>query len=65
LNFPLFEPDWGADEELLLLEGIEMYGIGNWSDISDHVGTKTGPQSKEHYFKIYIDIPTTPIPVII
>lgn len=40
-----------------------MYGIGNWSDISDHVGTKTAPQCKEHYFKIYIDTPTAPLPV--
>jgi len=62
LNFPLFEEDWGADEELLLLEGIEMYGLGNWGDVSDHIGTKTYQQAKEHYFKIYINIPTAPLP---
>ena len=24
--------DWGADEELLLLEGVEKCGLGNWVD---------------------------------
>jgi transcriptional adapter 2-alpha len=63
LNFPLFEEDWGADEELLLLEGIEMYGLGNWGDVSDHVGTKAPQQCKEHYFGTYINVPTAPYPV--
>jgi transcriptional adapter 2-alpha len=40
MHFPLFDEAWGADEEILLLEAIEMYGLGNWSDVSDHVGTK-------------------------
>ena len=26
---PLWTEDWGADEELMLLEAIEMYGMGN------------------------------------
>ena len=39
-SFPLFDAAWGGDEELLLLEAIEMFGFGNWSDIADHVGTK-------------------------
>ena len=28
LSFPLFTLDWGADEDQLLLEAIEMYGLG-------------------------------------
>ena len=40
LAFPLHHPAWGADEELLLLEGIDMYGIGNWQAVSEHVGEK-------------------------
>jgi len=62
LNFPFFRENWGADEELLLLEGIEIYGLGNWRDVSDHVGTKSARACKEHYMTIYIDIPTAPIP---
>lgn len=41
MTTPLFTDDWGADEELLLLEGIELYGLGNWQDVSDHVASKT------------------------
>jgi len=62
LNFPLFVEEWGADEELLLLEGIEMYGLGNWGDVADHVGTKTAPSCKEHYFGSYIEVLTFPLP---
>jgi transcriptional adapter 2-alpha len=62
LNFPLFEEDWGADEELLLLEGIEMYGFGNWGDVSDHVGTKGAQDCKKHYFDTYINVETAPLP---
>ncbi len=31
---PLWAADWGADEELLLLEALEMFGMGNWGDVS-------------------------------
>lgn len=41
LAFPLYDPAWGADEELLLLEAIDMYGIGNWTAVSEHVGEKS------------------------
>ncbi|GJN23298.1 hypothetical protein PR202_gb10934 [Eleusine coracana subsp. coracana] len=36
LSFPLICPDWNADEEILLLEGIEMYGLGNWAEVAEH-----------------------------
>lgn len=29
-SFPLFDPNWAAEEELLLLEGVSKYGFGNW-----------------------------------
>eukprot|EP01097_Dermamoeba_algensis_P008477 TRINITY_DN5678_c0_g1_i1.p1 TRINITY_DN5678_c0_g1~~TRINITY_DN5678_c0_g1_i1.p1 ORF type:complete len:495 (+),score=100.39 TRINITY_DN5678_c0_g1_i1:45-1529(+) len=62
LNFPLFSEEWGADEELSLLEAIEIYGLGNWTDIADHVGTKTKEQCAEHYFSVYINTATCPLP---
>lgn len=37
-----------------------MYGMGNWSDISSHVSTKTSAECKEHYFKYYLNA-TVPI----
>ena len=30
-----------ADEEMLLLEAMDMYGPGNWKDVWRHVGTKS------------------------
>ncbi|KAK2994980.1 hypothetical protein RJ640_015410 [Escallonia rubra] len=40
LYFPLKSPNWNADEEILILEGIEMYGMGNWPEVAEQVGTK-------------------------
>jgi transcriptional adapter 2-alpha len=47
---PIFDEDWGANEELLLLEAIEMYGFGNWSDIAEHVGGNKNKQKCEHHY---------------
>lgn len=46
--------DWTADEELLLLEGIEMFGMGNWKDIAEHVGTKSEKKCETHYMGAYL-----------
>ena len=64
LDFPIFEGGWGADEELLLVEGLEMFGIGNWEHISEHIQTKNKIQCQEHYEKIYIKSDNWPYPVI-
>jgi len=39
LDFPIFDLKWSAKEELLLFEGLEKYGFGNWIDISSHIAT--------------------------
>ncbi|XP_048434428.1 transcriptional adapter ADA2-like [Pyrus x bretschneideri] len=62
LAFPLICPDWNVDEEMLLLEGIEMYGFGNWTEVSEHVGTKTRQQCIDHYKAIYMNSPHFPLP---
>ncbi|CAN6701817.1 unnamed protein product [Malus baccata var. baccata] len=62
LAFPLICPDWNVDEEMLLLEGIEMYGFGNWTEVSEHVGTKTRQQCIDHYKAIYMNSPYFPLP---
>jgi transcriptional adapter 2-alpha len=61
--FPIFDPDWGADEELLLIEGAEMYGLGNWADMADHVGGRTKEDCEEHYMKTYVQSDAYPLPV--
>ncbi|GAB2233733.1 hypothetical protein Droror1_Dr00002962 [Drosera rotundifolia] len=62
LSFPLICPDWNADEEILLLEGIEMYGLGNWNEVAEHVGAKSKAECIEHYNRIYMDSPFFPLP---
>ncbi|CAH9072812.1 unnamed protein product [Cuscuta epithymum] len=62
LSFPLICPDWSADEEILLLEGIEMHGLGSWNDVAEHVGTKSKQQCFNHYNAIYMNSPCFPLP---
>jgi transcriptional adapter 2-alpha len=59
---PIYESQWGADEELLLLEAIEMFGFGNWADISDHIGTKNKIQCELHYEEVYLNSKNAPLP---
>lgn len=62
LSFPLIHPEWNADEEILLLEGVEMYGLGNWGEVSEHVGTKTKTQCYDHYMATYMNSICSPLP---
>ncbi|KAJ7946422.1 Transcriptional adapter [Quillaja saponaria] len=62
LSFPLICPEWNADDEILLLEGIEMYGLGNWAEVAEHVGTKTKEHCIDHYTDIYLSSPYFPLP---
>ncbi|XP_064962106.1 transcriptional adapter ADA2-like isoform X1 [Musa acuminata AAA Group] len=62
LSFPLICPDWNADEEILLLEGIEMYSLGNWAEVAEHVGTKSKALCIDHYTSSYLNSPCYPLP---
>lgn len=62
-SFPIFDPEWGADEELLLLEGAEIYGLGSWADIADHIGGyRHKDEVRDHYLKVYVDSPSFALP---
>ncbi|KAI4284294.1 MAG: hypothetical protein L6R35_004939 [Caloplaca aegaea] len=62
-SIPIYTRDWGADEELLLLEGLEVYGLGSWSDVADHVGGfRTKEEVCDHYIKTYIESSKFPLP---
>ncbi|CAI7833387.1 unnamed protein product [Closterium sp. NIES-53] len=61
-SFPLIREDWTADEEMLLLEALEMYGMGNWGEIAEHVGSKSKAQCHDHYLYDYLLSPTGPLP---
>jgi transcriptional adapter 2-alpha len=61
LSFPIYHPEWGAEEELHLLEAIETYGLGNWIKVAEHIG-RTPEVCRDHYFATYIDTDTFPLP---
>ncbi|KAK2746642.1 Transcriptional adapter ada2 [Myotisia sp. PD_48] len=62
-SVPIYDPDWGADEELLLLEGAEIYGLGSWADIADHIGGYRGKDEvRDHYINTYLNSPNFPLP---
>jgi transcriptional adapter 2-alpha len=62
-SVPIYDRNWGADEELLLLEGAEIYGLGSWADIADHIGGyRNKREVEEHYKKIYLDSDKFPLP---
>lgn len=60
--YPIFDDDWGADEELFLIEGMKSHGVGNWQDIADHIGGRSKEEVEQHYKKIYLDSETYPVP---
>lgn len=47
----------------IVLQGIEMYGLGNWNEVAEHVGTKSKSQCVHHYNMIYMNSPCFPLPV--
>jgi transcriptional adapter 2-alpha len=63
-SIPIYTNDWGADEELLLLEGAETYGLGSWAEIADHIGgCRTKEEVRDHYNATYIDSTNFPLPL--
>ncbi|KAF2443035.1 transcriptional adaptor 2 [Karstenula rhodostoma CBS 690.94] len=62
-SIPIFTEDWGADEELALLEGAETYGLGSWADIADHIGGfRSKDEVRDHYINTYINSSKFPLP---
>ncbi|KAB8349715.1 hypothetical protein FH972_023730 [Carpinus fangiana] len=62
-SVPIFTDDWGADEETLLLEGAETYGLGSWADIADHIGGfRNKDEVRDHYINTYINSSKFPLP---
>jgi transcriptional adapter 2-alpha len=62
-SVPIYVRDWGADEEMLLLEAAELYGLGSWAEIADHVGGyRTKDEVRDHYIDTYVDSTNFPLP---
>lgn len=61
-TYPIFDAGWGADEELLLIQGCETFGLGNWQDIADHIGNRSKEEVEKHYKEVYLDSDLYPLP---
>lgn len=58
LGFAVFDKNWRADEEMLLLEAVESNGLGNWADIADQIGGgRTVEECRDHYLRFYMPCP--------
>lgn len=49
-----------ADEELLLLEALDMFGLGNWTAVGEHVN-RSPQECAAHYEAIYLRSPAFPL----
>ncbi|KAI5366381.1 Putative Zinc finger, ZZ-type, SANT/Myb domain, SWIRM domain, Homeobox-like domain superfamily [Septoria linicola] len=62
-SIPIFDEGWGADEELLLLEGAEQYGLGSFADMADHIGGyREKDEVRDHYIETYVNSSKFPLP---
>ncbi|KAF8342031.1 uncharacterized protein EI90DRAFT_3150191 [Cantharellus anzutake] len=61
-SYPIFTEGWGADEELLLIEGLIINGLGNWAAAAEHIGTRTPEEVQQHYHDVYVESQTWPLP---
>lgn len=45
------------------MEGCEIYGLGSWADIADHIGGyRNKDEVRDHYEKVYIQSSKFPLP---
>ena len=40
-----------------------MYGLGNWAEVAEHVGTKNKETCIKHYNSVYMQSQFFPLPV--
>lgn len=50
--------------ELLLIDACQIYGLGNWADVAEHVGNgRTKEEVERHYVDVFIFSDDYPLPV--
>lgn len=62
VHTPIYQIGWSADEEDKLLEGLELYGVGNWEQVAKLIGTKNPVETETHFMKVYLQTPSAPLP---
>lgn len=54
-DFSLFDYEWSAEEEMLLMNALLTQGHGNWAELAKSVPQKTADQCQLHFDKFYIE----------
>ena len=36
------------------MEAVDMYGLGNWPAVAEHIGTKSRDAARDHYRAVYL-----------
>lgn len=62
VHTPIYQHGWSADEEEKLLEGLEIYGIGNWEQVAKVIGTKSPHETENHFLTVYLESSNAPLP---
>lgn len=62
VHTPIFQLSWSADEEEKMLEGLELYGVGNWEQVAKLIGSKNPVEAESHYMKVFLQSDTAPLP---
>lgn len=47
-------PHLASYRELLLISGLQTYGLGNWAEVADYVGTRLKEDCERHYTETYL-----------
>eukprot|EP00871_Galdieria_phlegrea_P000946 jgi/Galph1/1852/GphlegSOOS_G526.1 len=59
---PIYCEDWAALEEEFLLDGLERFGVDNWTEISQHIQTRHPLETGAHYQRTYFGSIYAPLP---
>ena len=54
LAYPLIDENWMSLDELLLLDGFEKWGFGNWAEVKDYMG-HNGANFNKNYLRSHYD----------
>lgn len=62
VHTPIFQVGWSADEEEKLLEGLELYGVGNWEQVAKLIGSKNPLDTEQHFMRVFLQSSAAPLP---
>jgi len=63
LDYPVFNTNWSAVDELQLLKGISQSGIDNWHEMAENQNTKRkGDECASHFYSFYFKSKEDPVP---